>query len=108
MSKRTAAQKIKRLIKLGCLGSITFSGICVYKGDEKFYSSFSSTDTDTKLSRAISPPVFKWYALQRKISEDGVSDLQVDLMPGFRLTWHYNKNLDLSYFKSEINKKFKM
>ena len=40
MSKRTAAQKIKQLIQLGCLGSITFSGICIYKGDEKFYSSF--------------------------------------------------------------------
>ena len=40
MTPRSAAQKIKQLIKLGCLGSVTFSGICVYKGDERFYSSW--------------------------------------------------------------------
>ena len=40
MAPRSAAQKIKQLIKLGCLGSVTFSGICVYKGDERFYSSW--------------------------------------------------------------------
>ena len=74
---------------------------------EKFYSSFSSTDTDTKLSRAISPPVYKWYALQRKMSEDGASDLQVDLMPGFRLTWHYNKNSDSDYLATELRNNFR-
>ena len=40
MSKRSAAQKIKQLIKLSCLGSITFSGICIFQGNERFYSSF--------------------------------------------------------------------
>ena len=40
MAKRSAAQKIKQLIKLSCIGSITFSGICIFQGNEKFYSSF--------------------------------------------------------------------
>ena len=40
MGSRTAAQKLKQIVKLGCLGSITFAGICVYKGDEKFYGRF--------------------------------------------------------------------
>ena len=54
-----------------------------------------SPDIYTRLSRAISPPgSYKYYVLNRKISEDGVSDLQIDLMPGFRLTWHYNIELD--------------
>ena len=40
LPKRSAAQKIKQLVKLGCLGSVAFTGICVYKGDERFYGSF--------------------------------------------------------------------
>ena len=39
-SKRAAAQKIKQVIQLSCLGSITFSGMCIYKGNEKYYSTF--------------------------------------------------------------------
>ena len=40
MPPRTAAQKIKQILKLGCLGSVTFAGICIYQGNEKFYRSF--------------------------------------------------------------------
>ena len=73
---------------------------------DKFYSSFILPDTE--LSRAVSPPgSFRYYALERKISEDGVSNLQVDLMPGFRLTWHYNKKLDQRSFPAKLNKMFK-
>ena len=65
------------------------------------------TTPDTSLSRAVSPPgSYKWYALQRKITEDGVNDLQVDLMPGFRLTWHYNKDIDPVYYQSKLRNKF--
>ena len=55
----------------------------------------------------MSPPgSFRYYALERKISEDGVSDLQVDLMPGFRLTWHYNIELDSAHDSSDLHDKF--
>ena len=46
------------------------------------------------LNRTKSPPGSnKIYALRREISEEAVKDLQIDLMPGFRLTWHYNEEL---------------
>ena len=41
-----------------------------------------------------SPGKYQYYVLQRKISEDIISDLQMETMPGFRLKWQYN-NMDL-------------
>ena len=40
MTSKSALQKIKQLTKLTCLGSVTFAGICIYRGDEHFYSHF--------------------------------------------------------------------
>ena len=39
-TRRPPIQKLKHMIGLACFGSVTFAGICVYKGDEKFYSNF--------------------------------------------------------------------
>ena len=35
------------------------------------------------------------YALQRKISEDEMEDVKMDLMPGFRLKWNYSEEVKL-------------
>ena len=33
------------------------------------------------------------YALDRDISEDELDKLDMNLMPGFRVEWHYNKDV---------------
>ena len=61
---------------------------------DEFYSD-NELDTVSTLNRTESPPgSFKWYVLRRDISEDAVKDLQMDHMPGFRLTWYYNQELE--------------
>ena len=67
---------------------------------ESFSSSFARPET--KLSRAVSPPdSSKYYALTRKISEDEIDELEMDLMPGFRMEWYYNRKLDSPYTSSK-------
>ena len=68
---------------------------------DSFSSSFAQPETE--LSRVVSPPDSpKYYALKRKISEDEINELQMDLMPGFRLEWHYNKELQHVFNPSDI------
>ena len=40
MAAHTPIQILKHVFGLTCFGSLTFAGICVYKGDEKFYGNF--------------------------------------------------------------------
>ena len=55
------------------------------------------------LNRIESPPGDnKLYQLRRDISEDAVKDLQMDLMPGFRLTWYYNEKLEADSLMKQL------
>ena len=59
------------------------------------------------LNRTITPPgLHKGYALTRRMSEDDISELQMDLMPGFRLTWNYNQELKPTKHESELSSYF--
>ena len=61
---------------------------------DQFWSDIEDTEVIT-LNRTEAPPGSqKGYVLRREISEDAVKDLQMDLMPGFRLTWYYNQQLE--------------
>ena len=42
------------------------------------------------------------YALKREISVSAIKDLQMDLMPGFRLTWHYNEKLEADSLMKQL------
>ena len=56
-----------------------------------FDSLFTRND---KLTTSISPPNSNhWVIYQRKISKDGINDINMELMPGFRLEWYYNEEL---------------
>ena len=72
--------------------------ISIYKNIQPELDMFYSNDELTGvtiLKRTESPPgSWKSYSLRREISEDALQDLQMDLMPGFRLTWHYSEELE--------------
>ena len=47
-------------------------------------------------NRTVFPPGHtKSYALVREISEYDLNQIEMNLMPGFRVEWHYNKDLGL-------------
>ena len=54
------------------------------------------------LNRTESPPGDMQYAYRREISVSAIKDLQMDLMPGFRLTWHYNEKLEADSLMKQL------
>ena len=59
-------------------------------------------------STSISAPSTYWYTWERrKISTDDIKDHQTDVMPGFRLTWHYNKEPGQTNYRTDHGSKFK-
>ena len=63
------------------------------QGVDRFYDKFENPVTT--LNRTITnpyPSYMKWYNinLKRKISEDNIKDIKMDVMPGFRFSWHYS------------------
>lgn len=40
----------------------------------------------------VSPPVQYSFSFQRDISSDKLSKVKMDIMPGFRISWHYTSN----------------
>ena len=60
------------------------------EGFDKFWS--DNEIPVTTLHRNITPSGANlFYIFERKISEDELNDIHMDSMPGFRITWHYNK-----------------
>ena len=56
------------------------------------------TDIDADLthwSKNISPPAYSYViSLDRRVSADDINNMNLDMMPGFRLTWNYNKHVE--------------
>ena len=41
--------------------------------------------------------------LDRKVSKDEIRDMKLDMMPGFRFTWNYDKHLEPeAYYRNEV------
>ena len=46
-------------------------------------------------------------SLDRKISQEGIKSLELDMMPGFRLTWNYSKMVEqIASFHNEDSDQF--
>ena len=60
---------------------------------------FSTYDrSGVTLNQTItSPGPGTFYALKRKIPEESLQDLRLDLMPGFRMQWNFNEAQDPCY-----------
>ena len=63
------------------------------QGVDRFYDRYENPVTT--LNRTITnsyPNSMKWYSinLKRQMSEDNIDDIKMDIMPTFRLSWHYS------------------
>ena len=50
----------------------------------------------THWNKNMTPPnPYRYYQiyLNREVSKDDIMDMKLDLMPGFRLMWNYNKKV---------------
>ena len=53
-------------------------------------------------SANITAPSYSYYTeLNRKVSMEDINQLDLDIMPGFRMTWNYNEHLEPEHFYSE-------
>ena len=64
----------------------------------------------THWSKNITAPSDDYYYtyLDRKVSQDEIRNMKLDVMPGFRLTWNYNKHVqpEAKYRKKVKTKEF--
>ena len=63
------------------------------QGVDRFYDRYENPVST--LNRTITIPYsssMPWYtiSLKRKISEDNIKDVKMDIMPRFRFSWHYS------------------
>ena len=47
-----------------------------------------------------------WITLRRKVSREDIDTLDLDVMPGFELTWHYTKHVENNPKYTDENKDF--
>ena len=64
--------------------------------DDQLKFNFSTIDPDElHWSKSITKPSgFSQIKLDRKVSADDIKNIEFDYMPGFRLTWKYNKQVE--------------
>lgn len=73
MSIRNSTGKLKSLIKVTSTGVIVFAGICMYKGDERFYNEVAMPLTrylDPELAHNFGITAFKWGLMPKQSAED--------------------------------------
>ena len=65
--------------------------------DDQMKYNLSTIDPDVlHWSKNITKPSgFSQIKLDRKVSADDIKNIEFDFMPGFRLTWKYNKHVEL-------------
>ena len=62
-------------------------------GSDVFYGQGGMPVTSS-VNQTITPPgTGTWFALKRDIVDEDMNDVQMELMPGFRLEWYYNEYL---------------
>ena len=47
-----------------------------------------------------------WISLRRKVTKEDIDTLDLDVMPGFELTWHYTKHVENNPKYTDENKDF--
>jgi len=68
---RTAAQKVKQFIQVGLAGSVGFTGICLYKADQRFYSGWAMPALQTVLSDGESAHEWGVWAAEKGLMVPG-------------------------------------
>ena len=62
----------------------------------KFGNSYCIDADLTHWSKNITAPSYSYLiTLDRKVTADDINNTNLDTMPGFRLTWNYNKHVEL-------------
>ena len=77
------------------------------KGYDKFSDYYEEFDVDLEtFTKNITPPEY-WqsFTLQKKISKEDIYKLELTSMPGFKLTWKYNVDLQPDKINSIISLK---
>ena len=80
--------------------------------DKMTMLSIGDIDSDlTHWSKNITPSILPRYffiQLDREVTEDDIENMELEMVPGFSLTWKYNKNVEPeSKFSDEVgNKEF--
>ena len=86
-----------------------------FSDDDLFYMDVFGGYVDaelTHLTKKITAPDEKlgryYMRMNREVSADDISHMDLDMMPGFRLTWNYNKHVEAenTYSKSDRTKEF--
>ena len=75
------------------------------KGYDKFSDYYEEFDVDLDtFTKNITPPEY-WqsFTLQKKISKEDIYKLELTKMPGFKLTWKYNVDLQPDKINSIIS-----
>ena len=83
----------------------------VKDNDKMKFNYFDDIDADlTHWSKNITAPTKDYYSIQfeRKISQYEISKMKLKMMPGFGLSWNYNRELEpeARYIKDDTNKEF--
>ena len=64
---------------------------------DKDQMSFEGTDIDADLthwSKNITPPGYKYILLDREVSQEDITNVKREMMPGFRFSWNYNIKIE--------------
>ena len=75
-------------------------------------TSFDYNDIDADLTHWSKNVIGRSYSyrieLDRKVSADDINNMDLDMMPGFRLTWNYNKHVEpeTGYGSRTVTKQF--
>ena len=82
----------------------------VSDNDKLSMTGVGDIDADlTQWSKNITAPKSGYYkfVLDRRVSADDIKNLELDMMPGFRFTWNYDKQEQWSkYSNNEVTKQF--